>query len=305
MKMEHGIAPAIPQPQSKTGEMSRNRAWLPTILLTAAFVFLFFPAIRELFIDWSMDSNYQHGFLIPIVSAYWIWQKREKLAQLTFRPAVARGFIILSCSMLLFIVGTAGAEWFLSRVAMLICLFGLVIHFGGLALFRQLWFPLLFLGFMIPLPYVIYYRLTFPLQQLASFSAFQALQVLGIPGLREGNILHFSGYSLEVVEACSGLRSMMVLMALAALVAYLAVRLPKPMRWLLFVAAVPIAIVANVVRLVIIAALGIFWGAEVAKGFLHEGSGVLVFLCGLFLHLGLTGVLQWFNSRKHTGLSSV
>jgi exosortase len=299
----HGMTTIIQPPKSKI--QNRPGVWLPVILLVAAFVILFFPAIRELFIDWSIDSNYQHGFLIPIVSAYLIWQKREKLGPLTFRPAVVKGFIVLLFSMLLFVVGTAGAEWFLSRVAMLIGLIGLVIYFGGTALFRQLWFPLLFLGFMIPLPYVIYYRLSFPLQQLASFSAFQAMQVFGIPGLREGNILHFAGYSLEVVEACSGLRSMMVLMALAALVAYLAVRLSNPWRWLLFVAAVPIAIVANVIRLMVIAVLGIFWGSEVAKGFLHEGSGVLVFLCGLFLHLALTGVLQWFNSRKHIGLSSV
>ncbi len=294
------IVPAIQDSKSKV----KNRTWLPIILLVAAFVILFFPAIRELFIDWSIDPNYQHGFLIPIVSAYLIWQKREKLRQLTFRPAFAKGFIALLLSMLLFIVGTAGAEWFLSRIAMLICLVGLVIYFGGTALFRQLWFPLLFLGFMIPLPYVIYYRLTFPLQQLASFSAFQAMQVIGIPGLREGNILHFAGYSLEVVEACSGLRSMMVLMALAALVAYLA-PLSNPLRWLLFASAVPIAIVANVWRLMSIAALGIFWSAEAAAGFMHEGSGIFVFLCGLFLLLALAGILQWFNSRSHIGLSSV
>lgn len=298
----HGMTTIIQPPKSKI--QNRPGAWLPIILLVAAFVILFFPAIRELFIDWSIDPNYQHGFLIPIVSAYLIWQKREKLRQASFQPAFAKGFIAILFSMLLFIVGTAGAEWFLSRVAMLIGLIGLVIYFGGTLLFRQLWFPLLFLGFMIPIPYVIYYRLTFPLQQLASFSAFQAMQVFGIPGLREGNIMHFAGYSLEVVEACSGLRSMMVLMALAALVAHLA-PLSNSLRWLLFAAAVPIAIVANVFRLIIIAALGIFWSAEVAMGFMHEGSGMVVFICGLFLLLALAGVLQWFNSRGNTGLSSV
>lgn len=273
-------------------------------ILGATFAILFFPAMRELFIDWTIDPNYQHGFLIPPVSAYLIWQKREKLRQTTFQPSFAKGFIVLLFSMLLFIMGTAGAEWFMSRVAMLIGLIGLVIYFGGMALFRQIWFPLLFLGFMIPLPYVFYYWVNFPLQQLASFSAFQTLQVLGIPGLREGNILHFSGYSLEVVEACSGLRSIMVLLALAALVAYVT-PLPKFWRWLVFATAVPIAIVANVFRLIIIATLGIFWSAEVAKSFLHEGSGMLVFICGLFLLLTFAGILQWFNSQRNTGLSSL
>jgi exosortase len=289
---------------SRVSERTHTHGAIALSLLILAFVILFFLPVRELIRDWQIDSNYQHGFLIPIISVYLIWQKRNKLWQISFQPAFAKGFITLLFSMLLFIVGTAGAEWFLSRIAMLICLIGLVIYFGGMALFRQLWFPLLFLGFMIPMPYVIYYRLTFPLQQLASFSAFQAMQVFGIPGLREGNILYFAGYSLEVVEACSGLRSMMVLMALAALVAHLA-PLSNPLRWLLFAAAVPIAIVANVFRLIIIAALGIFWSAEVAKGFMHEGSGILVFICGLFLLLVLAGILQWFNFRKRTGLSSV
>ncbi len=282
----------------------KSATWLPVVLLLVVFVALFFPALRELVVDWSIDPNYQHGFLIPIISAYLIWQKRKRLKLVALQPAFAKGMAVLIFSMLIFIVGTAGAEWFLSRVAMVTCLIGLVIYFGGMMLFRQLWFPLFFLGFMIPLPYVIYYRLTFPLQQLSSFSAFQAMKGLGVAGLREGNILHLPGFSLEVVEACSGLRSIMILLALAALISYWA-SLPKLWRWLLFAAAIPVAIVANIFRLMMIAGLGLFWNAEVAKSFLHEGSGIFVFLCGLFLLLALTGILQWFNSRRNTGLSSV
>jgi exosortase len=281
---------------------SKPLHWLATILLVASFVLLFFDAIHELLLDWTTDPNYQHGFLIPIISAYLIWQKREVLRSMTLQPAFGKGLVILCGAMLLLLVANAGAEWFLSRVAMLLCITGLVIYLGGKILFRELWFPLLYLGFMIPLPYVIYYRLTFPLQQLASFSAFHTMQWLGIPGLREGNILHFSGYSLEVIEACSGLRSIMVLMALGALVAY-SIAAPKWWRLFLFVATIPIAVLANVLRLVIIAALGIFWSPETAKSFLHEGSGMLVFLSGLFMLLMLAGALQWLNSRKRIGWS--
>jgi exosortase len=282
---------------------SKHVNWFPISVLATVFFILFYSAIRELFLDWKIDPNYQHGFLILIVAAYLIWQKREGLRKTTFTPAYAMGFLVLLFSMLAFIVANAGAEWFLSRVAMLSSIAGLVIYFGGARLFRQLWFPLLYLGFMIPLPYIFYYRLTFPLQQLASFSAFQTLKGFGISGLREGNILHFSGFSLEVIEACSGLRSIMTLTASAALLAYLS-SLPNGWRWLLFIAAVPVAVVANVFRLVFIALVGIFWSSEAAEGFLHEGSGLLVFLCGLFLLLGLVGILQWFNSRRHIGWSS-
>lgn len=282
---------------------SKYTKWLAPLVLSTAFIVLFFSPIRELFLDWKIDPNYEHGFLIPIISAYLIWQRRERLQTSALSPSFGKGLVIFCLAMLIYILATAGAEWFLSRMAMLLSLAGLVIYFGGTRLFRQLWFPLLFLGFMVPLPYLIYYRLTFPLQQFASFGAFQTMQVFGIPGLREGNILHFSGFSLEVIEACSGLRSMMVLTALAALLAYMS-SLSNGLRWVLFLAAVPVAVVANVFRLVIIAVLGIFWGPEVANGFLHEGSGLLLFLSGLLLLLSLSGILQWFNSRKHIGSSS-
>lgn len=256
--------------------------------------------MRELYIDWSLDPNYAHGFLIPPLAAYGIWQKREKLRQLTLQPAFGKGFSLILFSLLLFIVGTAGAEWFISRIAMLLCLWGLVIGFGGLALFRLLWFSLLYLGFMIPLPYVIYYRLTLPLQQVSSFGAFQVMQMLGVPGLREGNIIHFSNFNFEVVEACSGLRSTMVLLALGAVIAYWAPLSPVR-RWLVFAAAIPIAILANILRLIIIALLGLFGSVETAMGLMHEGSGIIVFICGLFLLVMWTGVLQWFASRKNIG----
>lgn len=278
--------------------------WLASALLMAVFLILFSAALRELWVDWTIDPNYQHGFLIPLISFYLIWQKRNKLRHMRLQPAINAGFFIIGSALVLFLVATAGAEWFLARTSMLLCLIGLVIYFGGKTLWRETWFPLLYLGFMIPLPYVIYYRLTFPLQQLASFSAFQVMQCFGIPGLREGNILHFTGFSLEVIEACSGLRSIMVLMALGAIVAYTA-HLPNSQRWLLFLAAIPIAIAANILRLMFIANLGIFWSAEAARSFLHEGSGLLVFLAGLFLLLTFAGVLQWFNSRKRIGLSLV
>ncbi len=293
--LQHGLLrPAEPE------LLPRPTNWLATILLAAAFVGLFFYPLRELVIDWSIDPNYEHGFLIPFISGYLIWQKRAQLRQASFRPEWAKGFVFLALAMLLFILATATAEWFLARISMLLALYGIVICFGGLVLFRTLAVPLLYLGFMIPLPYVLYHRLTFPLQQISSYSAFQVMSALGLAGLREGNILHFQDFSLEVIEACSGLRSIMVLLALSALIAYLA-SLPNIWRWFLFAAAVPVAIVANVFRLVILGFLGIFWDKEVVKSLLHEGSGVIVFVCGLFLLIGMAGVLQWFSSRKHIG----
>lgn len=273
------------------------RQYLPLALLALAFVALFFPALRELVRDWTIDPNYEHGFLVPFIAAYLLWQKRTLWQNETLQPAFGAGLIVCFSGSLLFIVATAGAEWFVARSAMLLTLYGLVIYFAGWPLFKKNAVPLLYLGFMIPLPYVIYYRLTFPLQQIASTGAFRALSLLGLSGQQEGNILHFAGFSLEVIEACSGLRSIMVLITLAALIAYMT-SVPNLWRWLLFVSAVPVAIVANIFRLIILALLGIFVSPEAAMSFLHEGSGILVFLVGLFLLMTLAGVVVSLRKSK-------
>jgi EpsI family protein len=270
----------------------KPHSWLPLALLALGFVVLFHPALRELARDWTLDANYEHGFLVPIIAGYLLWQKRGVWRNMPLQPSFGLGLTLSAIGFVLYTVANAGAEWFIARAAMLLTLYGLVIYFAGLRCFRQISAPLLYLGFMIPLPYVIYYRLTFPLQQIASTGAFRLLSALGLAGRQEGNILHFSGFSLEVIEACSGLRSIMVLVTLAALMAYLTM-LPNRWRWVLFLSAVPVAIIANIFRLIILALLGVFISPEAAMSFLHEGSGVLVFLTGLFLLMLLAGGLKW------------
>ncbi len=282
---------------------SNTRRWLPLAILTLGFIALFFPALRELVRDWTIDENYEHGFLVPVIAAYLLWQRRSVWQQLSLQPSFGLGLALGVLGLLLYTVANAGAEWFVARAAMLLTFYALVIYFAGWHFFRRISVPLLYLGFMIPLPYVIYYRLTFPLQQIASTGAFRVMRALGMAGQQEGNILHFSGFSLEVIEACSGLRSIMVLLTLGALVAYMT-PLSNPWRWFLFTMAVPIAIAANIFRLITLAMIGIFVSPEAAMSFLHEGSGILVFMCGLFLLTTLAGILRWRNSRRATGSSS-
>lgn len=278
-------------------ERKAPRQYLPLALLALVFFTLFFPALRELVRDWTIDPNYEHGFLIPVIAAYLLWQKREVWRNATLQPAFGLGLMLCLGGFALFIIATAAAEWFVARSAMLLALCGLVIYFAGWRFFRRLSVPLLYLGFMIPLPYVVYYRLTFPLQQIASTGAFRALRLIGLAGQQEGNILHFSGFSLEVIEACSGLRSIMVLLALAALIAHMT-PVSNLWRWALFAGAVPVAIAANIFRLMILALLGIFISPETAMSFLHEGSGIMVFLVGLFLLMMLAGVAVSVNKSK-------
>lgn len=255
------------------------RVWGARALLIIVFLLLFHAPIRELFRDWHADPNYGHGFIIPPVALFLVWRQRKTLRTLQRVPAWKSGFAVMLTAAMLYLFGTAAVEWFISRMAMLLFLAGLVIYFRGWQTARAVWFPICFLLFMIPLPYIIYYKLTFPMQLLSSKIAFDFMTLSGLTGIREGNILHFPGYTMEVIEACSGLRSLMVLLTLSALLASLSPLRPTG-RLVLFISAIPIAIAANVLRLVLTGFIGIFAGLQYAEGFLHEISGLFIFLVG-------------------------
>ncbi len=240
---------------------------------------LFLPAIREFLYDWSHDDNYSHGFLIPVISAYLLWLKREEIRSAN-RESNLLGLFVLIAGLVLNILGTAAAEWYTVRFSLIPVLLGAVLYLWGWQVVRHVWFPIVFIIFAIPLPYTLFRTLTFPLQLFSTEMTHAIVTSAGVPALRQGNLLHLPGYSLEVIEACSGLRSMIVLSALAALFAYIspggAFR-----KLFLFALAVPIAIAANIIRLLVTSLGALFISHEFAEGFLHDFSGVLVFMVGL------------------------
>lgn len=260
----------------------------PMIIVILILITVFYSILKELIHDWYVDSNYSHGFLIPVISIYLIWQKKKNMAVL--QPSKSYlGLLIFLIGITILIVGTAAAEFFSVRLSFLIVLFGLTLFFYGKDFIKKLWFPLVFLIFMIPIPYVIYYSVTFPLQILSTKFATAFLQLIGFTILRQGNIIHLQNYSLEVVEACSGLRSLMTLSALGAAMAYITQKdIYKGV--FLFLLSVPIAIGANVFRIIITALGAYFISPKFAEGFLHEISGLVVFLVG-FVSLGLAGMI--------------
>jgi exosortase len=252
--------------------------------------------LYDLVIDWSTDDNYSHGFLVPLVAAYFLWRARAKWRVTTFRYTPV-GWVMILLAVGVFIIGTAGAEYFTARCSLVFLLFGLAWTFGGTPVLRLAWFPIAFLFFMIPVPYVIYYTATFPMQLLASKVAVAGLDIIGVPLARQGNIIHLPGYSLEVAEACSGLRSLVSLLALGAAYA----RLTQPnLGWqiLLFVCTVPIALAANIFR-VGATALGAYAiSPKVAEDFLHEFSGIVVFVFSFVFLFILGGMFYWWQNRK-------
>lgn len=255
---------------------------LPFVLLAAIYL----PTLLDLISDWWNDSNYSHGFLIPVVSGYLLWKKREDLRQLPV-AANSRGLAVVFLGMLMFVAANGGAEYFTLRVSMVVTLVGLVYYLFGSGLLRKSWFEFFFLLFMIPIPYVIYFAATFPMQLLASKITAGVLNLIGMGVVRQGNIIHIQGYSLEVAEACSGMRSLVSLLALGALYAYLSQK-RFTAQVILFLSTVPIAVMANVFRVFVTSLLAYTVTDEVTKEPLHSLMGLSVFVVS-FIMMFLVG----------------
>jgi len=254
---------------------------LPLVLLSSVLVLLYWPALKEFVYDWWHDDNYSHGFLIPFISAYFLWQKREQIKSADIRPHWM-GLTILLVGLALAVIGTAAAEWYSVRFSIILVLLGIVLFLGGPSILKTVWFPIVFLLFAIPLPYTLFRKLTFPLQLFSTEVTHTIITALGMSALKQGNLIHLPNYSLEVVEACSGLRSIITLSALAAMFSHLSSGgIIK--KTILFATAIPIAITANIVRLLVTVMGALIIGPTFAEGFLHDFSGLLVFLTGLFL----------------------
>jgi len=243
--------------------------------VAAAAVWAYAPVLLELGRDWWRDPNYSHGFLIPVVSGCLVWQRRRALAALPAQPSLVGLLGVLTAAGLL-VLGTAGAEVFTQRVSFVLFLASAALYMKGWGWFRRLAFPIAFLLLAIPLPYVIYYGLTQPLQHLAARTAVAGLHAVGIPVVGEGNVIHLPDTSLEVAEACSGIRSLYAFLALGALFAR-ALTVPGWVRWLVFAATVPLSVAGNAVRVWGTGVSAYLFGPQAAQGTPHELFGLLVF----------------------------
>jgi exosortase len=251
---------------------------------------IFFHLVRQ----WIDDPNFSHGFLVPVFSIFVLWRDRSRLLSLPRKPSWW-GLLIVALSLIVLVVGVLGAELFLARVSFVLLLAGLVVVFLGTKHLGAALFPLSFLLLMIPIPAIVFNQITFPLQILASKVAAAVLPWLGVPVLREGNIINLPTMSLEVAEACSGIRSLLSLITLAVVYGFLA----SNIKWLrigLALAAIPTAIIANSIRIVVTGVLGQYWSPDKAEGFFHLFSGWLVFLVSILMLCVLQRVLSWGRS---------
>lgn len=266
-----------------------------TLLLTG----LYAPVFPDLFADWWNDPNYSHGFLVPVFSAFWAWQQKEHLRTLPHTGSWF-GLVLLLTGIGAFLLGDIGAEDFLTRSSFIVILAGLILFHLGSAVFRALLFPLGFLFFMVPLPAIIFNAIAFPLQGLAARNATFMLDTIGVPVLRDGNVIHLSEITLGVTEACSGIRSLVSLLALAVAWAWLT--LDKPWaRLVLIVAAIPITIVANAGRVVATGLIGQWFGVKYAQGVFHSFSGWIIFLVAFVSLMGVHMLVSKFITDRSGG----
>jgi len=266
-------------------------AWFGLLLIVS-----YAPVLQRLILQWTYDEDMGHGFFVPVVAGYIAWQKRRELFSGASSPCWW-GLLVVAYGAFQLAVATLGAELFLARTAFVISLIGVVLTLGGWRLLRLLAFPLFLLFFMVPIPAILYNQVTFPLQLVASQVADSTLSLLGIPVLREGNILELASQRLNVVEACSGIRSLLSLSFLSLVYAYFFDK-KVWMRAVLLVATVPIAIVANSAR-VTLTGLVSEYDPELARGIFHYASGWVIFMVALAILVAFHQVVNFIYRRLH------
>lgn len=270
------------------------------ILLIAVFAsllgLLYHHILLKMGFQWNDDPDYSHGFLVPVLVGYFVWERWDRLK--THRPAPSLwGIGLLGLGLLILIVGSIGAELYLQRSSLIVVLAGLVLLILGPAALKTLLFPIAFIFFMIPLPAIIVNAVAFPLQLFAARTAEFCLFNFGIPVLREGNVIVLAGTTLEVAEACSGIRSLQALLALGTVYAYFSQRVMWK-RWTLVLLSIPIAIAANAFRVSGTGVLANYWGSQAAEGFYHTFSGWLIFVVAFLLLLGCGGILTRIGGER-------
>lgn len=278
-----------------TAAISRRRI-LRLTPIVIPFVLAYAPVCAALAAQWADDPNYAHGFFVIPMAAWLAWRRRHRYTATPSSPS-RWGALLLLAGAVLYGFGTAAAELFTARVSMVVVIAALVAMFEGKARLRVLAFPIAFLLCMIPLPYIFYYQLTFPLQIESSRWAAAVLNAAGMPVVREGNILQLEGYTLEVVTACSGLRSIMTLGTIAVFMTEL-FRVSRAGKVALALAAIPVAVAANVARLAATACIAAIGGADAAESFLHELSGLVVFLTGVVALFAIGKGLEWVERKR-------
>lgn len=287
----------LPEQPGSLESGSRGVPWVPIGWFAILTVLCYLPVLTRLGAQWFNDEDMGHGMFVPVIAAYIVWLRRDDLLHAEIK-ANYWGLALIAWGAFQLLLGTVGAELFLQRTAFIVTVAGCVLLTCGAAVLRIVAFPIVLLLFMVPLPRIIYTQITFPLQLFASSVAETVLNMINIPALRDGNILELAGgQKLSVVEACSGIRSLLSLTFLSLVYAFLFDKKPW-MRWVLLLLTIPIAIAANAGRVTVTGIMSNY-KPELAEGFSHTMEGWIIFVLDLLLLIAAHRLVNLVYNALH------
>ena len=262
----------------------RFGAWLPLFALSIALIVIFYDGLVSMVNQWVKSEEYGYGFLIPVITAFLIWQKKNELEKITIKGSWL-GLVVTIFGLGLFFLGELSTLYIIEQYAFIIVLTGVALSFLGRQGFKIIWVPFLFLIFMIPLPGFLYQGLSSQLQLISSQLGVAIIRFFNISVYLEGNVIDLGSYKLQVVEACSGLRYLFPLASLAFISAYIF----KGAFWkkaVIFLSSMPITVLMNSLRIGIIGVLVDLQGPSAAEGFLHYFEGWVIFMACMAIMIG-------------------
>ena len=268
------------------------------VAVAALVVLVYHETLVVLWRTWATNPNYSHGYLIPPVVAFLLWRDRRRYLTARGRGSLF-GLVLIGLALLGHIVSIRAGVFMTQGYSLVLLLFGLSVFFHGGRATRTVWFPLGYLVLMLPMPPYMMNVIAFRLKVFAARAGSGIAVKLGIPLARSGMTIHIPAGSLRIADPCSGLRSLIALVALGALFAYLT-RGKTWKRVVLFASAVPLAVLANVVRIAVLCVVANIWGIDAALGFFHDFSGLLLFMIAFVGLVTVRKLLRFETEREET-----
>lgn len=270
---------------------------IPWIISIIGLVAMYFPTFWDLLNGlWAGDQQ-GHGPIVLAISIWLLWKKMPQIFSAPPKPAVA-GWVLLSLGLLLYIIGRSQNILIFEVGSIVITIASITLVLRGTATVKQLWFPLVFMVFMIPLPGVFVDAMTQPMKTAVSYAVESVLYGVGYPISRSGVILQIGQYQLLVADACAGLNTLFTLEALGLLYLNLVRHESVVRNVVLAICIVPISFVANIIRVIALTLITYHLGDEAGQGFLHGFAGMVLFMAALLLIIVFDGFLRIGLAKK-------
>lgn len=279
--------------------------WIVGAVFTALLGYTFKEPIKWMIERWFLpDSYYSHGVIVPFVVLYLVWRDRRRLVA-SLSGGYVWGLLAIIAGLFLVLLGGVLKIYFIGAFSMILVLWGILGFLFGWRVLLRLLFPVFVLTFMVALPLEIIEEISFSLKMIATKAAVGLVNLLGIIALNDGSKIYLeNGASLTVGAACSGLRSLITFIFLGILFAFIS-PLSLPRRIILFLSAVPIAILTNILRVFTLCMVAQFWGEESVRGAVHDSSGYMVFILAFFMLYGLEMLLRRYRRRPRPAVAAI